>query len=85
MKMTSVHYEILKNSLEGINDPVVTYSKYMSEGKTEERFRWDSLFTATMGRTDSKMPERFIADTLYEYLNDDQIDTALRKIYGHAK
>ena len=41
----------------------------------EKRFRWDVFWTARR-----YLNGNFISDILYSYLNDDHIDTALKKI-----
>jgi len=52
--------------------------QFANADKTKDlskRFRWD-LFHAAGGT-------KFACDTLYDYLNDDHIDTALRAIVPH--
>jgi hypothetical protein len=43
----------------------------------EKRFRWDLFHVAGLNN--------YACDTLYTYLNDDHIDTALRKIAENVK
>jgi hypothetical protein len=43
--------------------------KYENEGFTDERYRWDCLWTS-----------KYNFNYLYKYLNDSHIDTALKSI-----
>ena len=77
MKIKTEDYNELKNAMEKTlaTNPIMRYF-YVTNGKTEERFRWDTLYYS--GYKTSK---------LYEYLSDNHIDTALKKIiknyYGY--
>lgn len=78
MKMKQEHYDYIKNRIS-----IYTYStaKYYYENiKNDPRvkdinkcFRWD-LFYASIA-------PKYTCDNLYPYLNDDHIDTALKKDY----
>ena len=75
MKMTKAHYEILKQKIEEQmqRDPKM-YENYMELGYTHRRYNWDLLWRAKLNK--------FVCDTLYQYLNDDHINTALQHITG---
>lgn len=71
MKMTQQHFATLKASIE----PLDTQEKrkaYQDAGMSAKRYRWDLLWAT--------LQTRFVCDELYQYLNDDHIDTALRSI-----
>jgi len=73
MKMIQEHYDFLEKSIndtgENTKDMMKKYKNYRLSMTT---FRWDLLWKANISQ--------FINKTLYLYLKDDQIDTALRKI-----
>jgi len=73
MKMIQEHYDFLEKSIndtgENTKDMMKKYKNYRLSMAT---FRWDLLWKANISQ--------FINKTLYLYLKDDQIDTALRKI-----
>lgn len=50
-----------------------TLYDYLKAGNSAKRYRWDVLWYA-------KQTE-FVCNTLYKYMNDDHIDTALREIF----
>lgn len=50
-----------------------TLDDYLKAGNSAKRYRWDVLWHA-------KQTE-FVCNTLYKYLDDEHIDTALRKIF----
>lgn len=82
MKMKTEHYATLRAALV----PVITGEHYEAHREAlksdprvkdlDKRLRWDALYAVS--RT-SAVPQGFIG-SLYEYLNDDHIDTALRAI-----
>lgn len=47
-------------------------ARYRAERLTDKRYRWDLLWACGMAK--------FVINTLYDYCNDDHIDTALREI-----
>jgi len=49
---------------------------YKGKRLSEKRARWDLLWAATR----DTLPPNFVVDTLYPYMNDDHIDSALRAI-----
>ena len=44
----------------------------IEQGHSDMRYRWDCLWTSKQSR--------WVCDNLYPYINDDHIDTALRRI-----
>ena len=89
MKMTQDHYNLLKigmkKSLENLKNKGINNKdeliKYYTDNKIginyEDRACFDLLNSAKINNTTS---HRFICDTLYQYLNDTHINTALNKI-----
>lgn len=83
MKMTTEHYETLKLAIAKVShkapehrEVLLRQDKYkQSLERLNKRVRWDCYWAAQ-----EYLPERFVINTLYEYLNDDHIDTALKKI-----
>ena len=76
MKIRQEHYKILLNGLRGILPRLQQgQPAYVEEGLTPKRFRWDALY-ATKLRVSSERNECELP--LYDYMNDDHIDTALR-------
>lgn len=76
MKMSKEDFAILKGIIEPIMKEV-SFEKYKAEGLSPMRYRWD-LFWVAQRRSNMRLGIR-----LYDKgLNDDHIDTALRKITG---
>lgn len=84
MKIKPEHYDLLKGICDAtLNQYPNARKEYQDQGLSEERFRWDILWRALKdagirighAHNDDELP-------LYDYLNDDHIDTALRKIVG---
>ena len=80
MKMTTEHFTILEAAM----------NKSMQEGAmlpfdtsewTNMRFRWQWMHET---KIDGQRSSAWVCDHLYPYLNDDHIDTALRRIAGHS-
>lgn len=62
------------------NNPLISpfsYKKNQIGKDTDKRFRWD-LFWASVGLIKIEKPN-FVND-MYKYLNDDHLDTAMKKI-----
>lgn len=78
MKIKPEHYQILKTALLP-QFKKWTWEKYHEKFPThsEMRWRWDMYWLA---RKEGSLCKNFIADVLYSYMNDDHIDSALRKI-----
>ena len=82
MKIKKEHYEMIKSEIAKVlrsigNVSVDTYIKEKIGKDHYKRFRWD-CFHATAAHGFKQTA--FICNTLYPYLNDDHIDTALRSI-----
>ena len=74
MKITKEDYKRLSDVLQ----PVLRarpdlYLKYKSEGFSDMRFNWDMMYVS-----------KFDTCSLYSYLNDTHINTALAKIIGNS-
>lgn len=70
MKMRDSDFSRLKRLIDGVISANPNMKReYMELGLTSKRYRWDLLWLS-----------RFEVVELYDYLNDDHIDTALRKI-----
>ena len=80
LKMTPEHYDILKNGIAATvtaNPEYVT--KAVAHGFSTTRIRWDLFWASTFN---GQSAELWMTKTLYPYLNDTHIDSALRKIVG---
>jgi hypothetical protein len=79
MKMLPTHFEQLNSMIaekvESLGDLQPFFQRYeQNAGDWKKRFRWDILYT---------IPYELRQDwfnAVYQYANDDHIDTALRKI-----
>ena len=67
MKIRQEHY----SHMEAMMAPILQAIP-KPEGMTAKAFRWAIAYRAGLNR--------FMCDELYSYMNDDHIDTALRKI-----
>lgn len=76
MKMSQEAFEALKAAVVQVDTPEIR-AAYAAQGLSHMRYRWDALHAA---RRAGLLPERFVLN-LYdnEDLNDDHIDTALRR------
>jgi len=75
MKMSKNHYNKLESMInEILNNNSGILEKYKNAKMSMMRYRWDLYHTANHKDNSSLFHE------LYEYLNDDNIDTALKKI-----
>jgi hypothetical protein len=82
MKIKPEHYAYLKGAIATIDlKRIADHRNFViGEGKSqdvEKRVRWDAVRYAGL------IP--WICDTLYKYMNDDHIDTALRKIFSELE
>ncbi len=80
MKIQPEHFDIISTAINQvrIDYPDATLANYIKHeiGKDcSMRWRWD-LFNAAK----KYLPDHFVCDVLYEYMNDTHIDTALRHI-----
>ena len=79
MKITPEHYQTLCRAIYRSQQGMETLQEYEQHGFTPKRWRWDLLWRAErLGF----LPDSFVIGTLYAYVNDDHIDTALRRITG---
>jgi hypothetical protein len=77
MKITAEHYSYLLSEIDTLLDIHKTdidtvKADYKSKGLSMERMRWDLIYYAKL--------TPWICANLYSYLNDEHIDTALRRI-----
>lgn len=78
MKITPDHFRTLSYAIYRSQQGMETLDEYVNQhGLTAKRWRWDLFWRA---KRVGYMPERFVEDNLYSYVNDDHIDTALRRI-----
>lgn len=87
MKMKTEHFQYIKSEIEKfIGDDLEKLKTIYENGAfnnadkvkdLDKRFRWDMFHFAKL--------LQFQCDTLYDYLNDDHIDTALREIFKDVK
>lgn len=74
MKITNEHFLELKIAVE--SSPVYPeLMDYRARGLSDMRYRWDCVWAVH-----SSLKQWF--DQVYQYANDDHIDTALRRITG---
>jgi len=71
MKITTEHYEAL-SALVSHHYTKLTAAQYRDAGLSYQRFLHDSLFNSKASI--------WICDNLYPYMNDDHLETALRRI-----
>ena len=76
MKMKIEHFEHLKTECNKVlSEYPNAINDYKKAGLSAKRFRWDIWRAAGL--------LGFTCDTLYKYLNDVHIDTALRNIVSY--
>ena len=73
MKIKPEHYERLQGAILLCSNQIPPLDAYLASGNTARRWRWDLLWTATRNT-----PE--LMRGIYDYANDEHIDTALRRI-----
>lgn len=71
MKIQADHVEFIKNSINDFNTPEAL-KYYRDQGLSDRRYRWDLLYKAGLSK--------WLCDNIYQYANDDHIDTVLRKL-----
>ena len=77
MKMQSTHFNQLQIAISKAYDLYADQLRGLGKKDPALRFRWDLLHCCTrLGL----LPITWVCDELYPYLNDDHIDTALRRI-----
>lgn len=74
MKMLPEHVQVLRAAIQPL-DTEVRRELYRAHPLSDMRYRWDLFWVASRN-----FPERFVNETLYAYLDDTHIDTALRTI-----
>lgn len=73
LKIRLAHYAHMKQEILALGiDFKRVHQQYLDQGRSEKRFRWD------IARLAGLIP--YMCNTLYHYLNDDHIDSALRQI-----
>jgi len=78
MKITNQDYAHLSKALDTIRSRIIAAApQYRAAGLSDKRMHWDSLRAAGL------MP--WLCDTLYEYLDDGHVDTALRYYFLKLK
>lgn len=85
MRMSKNDYNTLKSFIEKtVNGfDVDIESKYDEAGLSKKRFRWDMLYMSKIKIGDGI--GIINGDIIDPNLNDDHIDTALRKIFTHKR
>ncbi len=82
MKMTKEHYRALESAMGEVVERI-PFSEYKKKGLSPMRYRWDMLRLCREVNCGAVYaPMNFVTTVLYRYLNDDHIDTALRRITG---
>ena len=71
MKIKPEDYEHLKKAIAPL-DTEELRKQYKDAGLSDKRYRWDLSYKANL--------TKFICDTLYPYMNDVHIDTALKSL-----
>lgn len=71
MKIQASHYEHLAAAVAPLDTPE-RRAAYVAAGASSTRYRWDLTYATSL--------TPWICSTLYPYLNDEHIDTALRRI-----
>ncbi|KKN85061.1 hypothetical protein LCGC14_0282300 [marine sediment metagenome] len=91
MKISDDHYRLLADKLnETIAKNPAAATEYQAAGLSPKRLRWDFLWSSKIKIGDSigMGPDPHYKGTtfipIYDYANDDHIDTALRKICSEA-
>lgn len=75
MKIKPEDLQTLRDAVEAtVKKFPETLAQYKGAGLSHKRYRWDMLYAAKQND--------FVCNTLYRYLNDDHIDTALQRILG---
>jgi hypothetical protein len=71
MKMQTVHFDYIAEKIAALDTPALR-AAYKDAGLSLKRYQWDMTWKAGLSA--------YICDTLYPYLNDDHIQTALNRI-----
>lgn len=78
LKIEYQHYKVLSDAIQRARSdcPAHTLESYTSRGLTPKRWRWDLMWYCSA----KLLPKHWITETLYPYLNDNHIDSALKSI-----
>jgi hypothetical protein len=71
MKMQSAHFDHIAEQIAALDTPALR-AAYRDAGLSLKRYQWDVTWKAGLSA--------YICNTLYPYLNDDHIQTALNRI-----
>ena len=71
MKITTEHLDYMRAAIEP-HDTEERRATYKAQGMSDRRYRWDLSYKAGLSA--------WMASTVYQYANDEHIDTALRAI-----
>lgn len=71
MKMQTAHFDYIAEKIAALDSPYLR-GVYRNAGLSLKRYQWDVTYQAGLSA--------YICDTLYPYLNDDHIQTALNRI-----
>jgi hypothetical protein len=71
MKMQSAHFDHIAEKIAALDTPALR-AAYRDAGLSLKRYQWDVTRKAGLSA--------YICNTLYPYLNDDHIQTALNRI-----
>jgi len=79
MKIKPEHYATLRDAFASIRDRIASHREaVIAEGRAKDidkRVRWDALYALH-----ASLPDNFVCGTLYAYMDDTHLDTALRAI-----
>jgi hypothetical protein len=75
MKIHPVHLKVLLIAINQAKQCMEPLEKYVQNGLTPKRWRWDLLWCAERC---GFLPKHFVMNIIYPYCNDDHLDTALR-------
>ena len=71
MKITTEHLDYMRAAI-APHDTAERRATYKAGGLSDRRYRWDLSYAAGLSS--------WMASTVYQYANDEHIDTALRSI-----
>ena len=71
MKMKPEHFALMKDAMQK-HDTDMARDRYVAAGLSTDRYRWDLLRHVGL--------QPWLCDTLYTYLDDSHVQTALNKI-----
>jgi hypothetical protein len=77
MKMTATHFNQLETMIREHlpSDPISYVEELRTLELSEKRIRWDILWDVPYSKRENWF------DAVYQYLNDDHIDTALKAVF----